>query len=230
MLLHCFTGCLDRTVIPTLRNKTGKEGNDGKRPRLRQPAASEGHAARLVSSNAAHLFQTKHQDRKTLIAAHTGCAWGIWDKNGKRDVFGTLNLLTPEVLAEAAKEAKTGQSVSLNWPIGAIQTPFSGRKALVHKVLSFLDKPTHQLHGYDDEVEFNTQCSSQWDSLVHFHHQETQTAYNGVYVSRGTGNEGLFVADWCTERRVLRRLRRALEKTIMIKISRRLTTGISVEV
>jgi hypothetical protein len=92
-----------------------------------------------------------------------------------------LNLLTPEVLAEAAKEVKTGQSASLNWPIGALETPFSGRKALVHKVLSFLDSPL-ALHGYDDEVEFNTQCSSQWDSLVHFHHQETQTGYNGMCV------------------------------------------------
>ena len=115
----------------------------------------------------------------------TGCAWGIWDKDGKKDVYGTLNLLTPEVLAEAAKEAKSGISVSLNWPIGAIETPWSGRKPLVHKVMSFLDLPLG-LHGYDDEVEFNTQCSSQWDSLVHFHHQSTQTGYNGVYVSNRT--------------------------------------------
>jgi len=35
------------------------------------------------------------------------------------------------------------------------------------------------LHGYDDEIEFNTQCSSQWDSLCHYHHQPTSAAYNG---------------------------------------------------
>ncbi|MBE7179645.1 MAG: cyclase family protein [Terriglobus roseus] len=34
--------------------------------------------------------------------------------------------------------------------------------------------------GFDDEVEFNTQCSSQWDSLVHYHHQPTGLAYNGA--------------------------------------------------
>lgn len=36
------------------------------------------------------------------------------------------------------------------------------------------------MHGFDDEVEFNTQCSSQWDSLCHYHHQPSATAYNGA--------------------------------------------------
>ncbi len=30
-----------------------------------------------------------------------GCAWGLW---GKDDQLGTVNLLTPEVVARAAKE------------------------------------------------------------------------------------------------------------------------------
>ena len=108
-----------------------------------------------------------------------GCAWGVFDKEGKKDVLGTLNLLTPDVLKEAYKELKDGVSVSLNWPIGAIKTPGFGRKGLVHKVISFRDTP-EAAHGYDDEVEFNTQCSSQWDSLCHFHHQPSATGYNGV--------------------------------------------------
>lgn len=29
------------------------------------------------------------------------------------------------------------------------------------------------------QIEFNTQCSSQWDSLMHFHHQASQCGYNG---------------------------------------------------
>ena len=44
--------------------------------------------------------------------------------------------------------------------------------------MSFKEGPFN-LHGFDDEVEFNTQCSSQWDSLVHYHHQPTGTGYNG---------------------------------------------------
>lgn len=108
-----------------------------------------------------------------------GCAWGIFDKDGKKDHLGCVNLLTPKVVQAALKEAVDGTSVSLNWPIGAIETPGFGRKGLVHKVLDFMDTPA-ALHGFDDEVEFNTQCSSQWDSLVHFQHQASQTSYNGT--------------------------------------------------
>ena len=107
-----------------------------------------------------------------------GCAWGVFDKDGKKDHLGCINLLTPSVVKEAGKEVKEGISVSLNWPIGAIQTPGFMRKGLVHKVMSFKESP-FDIHGFDDEVEFNTQCSSQWDSLVHFHHQPTGTGYNG---------------------------------------------------
>jgi len=110
-----------------------------------------------------------------------GCVWGLFDKDGKKDHLGCLNLLTSEVVQEAYKEARDGVSISLNWPIGAIRTPFFARKGLHHKVISFNEGPQSAgLHGYDDEVEFNTQCSSQWDSLVHFAHQATGFNYNGV--------------------------------------------------
>lgn len=42
-----------------------------------------------------------------------GCAWGIFDKDGIKDVFGTLNLLTPDVIQAAAAEVHHGISVSL---------------------------------------------------------------------------------------------------------------------
>ncbi|KAK0955708.1 hypothetical protein LTS01_023229 [Friedmanniomyces endolithicus] len=122
-----------------------------------------------------------------------GCAWGVFDKGGKKDVYGTLNNITPEILKSAYSELKDGLSVSLNWPIGAIQTPGFNRKGLVHKVTSFVDTPL-AAHGYDDEVEFNTQCSSQWDSLCHFHHQESASGYNGIQtdvkaLTQGFGEE-----------------------------------------
>jgi len=107
-----------------------------------------------------------------------GCAWGVFDKDGKKDHLGCLNLLTPSVVQEAYKEARDGISISLNWPIGALKTPFFGRQGLNHNVISF--HSSMGVHGFDDEVAFNTQCSSQWDSLVHFAHQPTGLNYNGV--------------------------------------------------
>ncbi|WPH02223.1 Hypothetical protein R9X50_00507900 [Acrodontium crateriforme] len=117
-------------------------------------------------------------DLPTVKGMPQGCAWSIFDKDGKKDIYGTLNHLTPDVIKAAYKELREGVSVSLNWPIGAIQSPGFGRKGLDHKVINLAD--ALKCHGYDDEVSFNTQCSSQWDSLCHFHHQPTQTAYQGV--------------------------------------------------
>lgn len=39
-------------------------------------------------------------------------AWGLW---GKNDELGTINLLTHERTAIAAKEAKLGESISLKY-------------------------------------------------------------------------------------------------------------------
>jgi hypothetical protein len=44
-----------------------------------------------------------------------GCAWGIFDKDGKKDIFGTLNLLTPKVIKAAAAEIEYGESISLKY-------------------------------------------------------------------------------------------------------------------
>ncbi|CAG2001443.1 hypothetical protein QX201_010765 [Fusarium graminearum] len=108
-----------------------------------------------------------------------GCAWGVFDKDGQKDRIGCLNLLTPRVIQEALKEAYDGVSISLNWPIGALKKPGFLRKGLEHKVTSFKASPFN-FHGFDDEVAFNTQCSSQWDSLLHFAHQPTKKSYNDV--------------------------------------------------
>lgn len=111
------------------------------------------------------------------------CAWGVFDKGGKKDHLGCINLLTPSVVQAALKEATDGHSVSLNWSLNAINTPGFARKGLVHKVMDFMDSP-FKLHGFDDEVEFNTQASSQWDSLVHYAHQASGKTYNGIPASK----------------------------------------------
>lgn len=42
-----------------------------------------------------------------------GCAWGVFDKDGEKDLLGTLNLLTPDIVIAAAAEVKDGVSISL---------------------------------------------------------------------------------------------------------------------
>ncbi|KAF5710884.1 3-(3-hydroxy-phenyl)propionate hydroxylase [Fusarium mundagurra] len=119
---------------------------------------------------------------RVLDGLPEGCAWGLWDRDGKKDIYGTLNLLTPRVVQGAFKEARDGINISLNWPMGSIKTPGFGRKALTHKIITFRGT-ANGFHGYDDQIEFNTQISSQWDGLCHYLHQGTNLAYNGIKTS-----------------------------------------------
>ncbi|KAH8204598.1 hypothetical protein TruAng_001227 [Truncatella angustata] len=111
-----------------------------------------------------------------------GCAWGVFDKDGKKDLLGTLNLLTPDVVAAACSEAREGVSISLNWPLDSSKLP-SGRMKATHKHMTLKETGLSEMSGWDDELQFNTQVSSQWDSLVHWQHQESDLAYNGVKVT-----------------------------------------------
>lgn len=113
-----------------------------------------------------------------------GCAWGLFDKSGKKDLLGTLNLLTPGVVKGACAEARDGVSVSLNWPLNAMAFPLPGRIQPTHKQMTLQEAGLSECAGWDDEIHFNTQLSSQWDSLVHWHHQPSGRAYNGIEVTK----------------------------------------------
>ncbi|KAJ6445105.1 cyclase protein [Purpureocillium lavendulum] len=113
-----------------------------------------------------------------------GCAWGIFDHSGKKDLVGTLNFLTPDIVKAAAAEVQDGVSVSLNWPLNALsQLGLPGRNPTKHNVLylpeSMPDGVPPHAASWDDELSFNTQNSSQWDSLCHVQHLPSGLAYNG---------------------------------------------------
>ncbi|KAJ4421802.1 hypothetical protein N0V85_000045 [Neurospora sp. IMI 360204] len=109
-----------------------------------------------------------------------GCAWGLFDKDGVKDIYGTLNFITPETVKAAAAEVQHGISVSLNWSLNAIKFPFGHRQAPVHTPFALLaEMGMKGLHGFDDSLTFNTQYSSQWDSLCHVTHSHSGETYNG---------------------------------------------------
>jgi hypothetical protein len=112
-----------------------------------------------------------------------GCAWGVFDQNGKKDLVGTLNFLTPTVVKAAAAEVKDGVSISLNWPLNKMSKvePFH-RKRPKHNVIYLPESSGVPEHAgaWDDELEFDTQDSSQWDSLCHIHHLPSGLVYNGL--------------------------------------------------
>ncbi|EFQ29806.1 uncharacterized protein GLRG_04950 [Colletotrichum graminicola M1.001] len=100
-------------------------------------------------------------------------AWGLY---GDKDELGTLNRLTDERVAAAARtEIKTGARVSLNWPLTAQPAPFFARRAFHHDLIHKRPRCVN-----DDVWTFNSQSSSQWDGLRHFGYQKEEKFYNGV--------------------------------------------------
>jgi kynurenine formamidase len=101
-----------------------------------------------------------------------GGSWGLW---GEGDVFGCLNLLTPERVARAAALIRKGVVFALNLDAELPDPPLFDRAAFEHKV--------HWLQnnvGHDDELSgWNTQSSSQWDGFRHIQRID-KGFYNGV--------------------------------------------------
>ncbi|KII89473.1 hypothetical protein PLICRDRAFT_609462 [Plicaturopsis crispa FD-325 SS-3] len=104
-----------------------------------------------------------------------GCAWEVW---GKDDQLGTINLLTPELVKQAAtEEIQTGKTISLNWPINFPSKPMFSRKEPQHTIIA---KRGLEAAGRDDELHINTQSGTQWDGLKHFGILEHGIFYNNT--------------------------------------------------
>jgi hypothetical protein len=91
-----------------------------------------------------------------------GSSWGIW---GEGDVFGCLNLLTPDRVMAGIGAVRRGRVFPLNLELELPGPPLFGRAAMRHEVKT-LGGPFHddELHG------LNTQSSSQWDGFRHVGH------------------------------------------------------------
>ncbi|KAF9024178.1 hypothetical protein BDZ89DRAFT_1162359 [Hymenopellis radicata] len=113
-------------------------------------------------------------DELPSFKEYKGCAWSVW---GEDDQLGTVNLLTEEIVKKAAaEEIRTGQTVSLNWPVNFPNKPMFGRKSPEVKMIK---RP----HGAtrDDELHINTQSGSQWDGMRHFGVAGHDVFYNNTH-------------------------------------------------
>jgi len=123
-----------------------------------------------------------------------GCLWGFFDKDGRHDEIGTLNLLTSDVVRRAANEILTGEHVQLDWCLENVQFPGFGRKPFEQKVV---DLASLGFAALDDEVYINTQSGSQWDSLKHFAHQKSRMYYNGLSHEEAAQSTKNGIHNWC---------------------------------
>lgn len=98
-----------------------------------------------------------------------GCAWELLDPD-----LGSLALLTPERVAEAARLVRTGKRFSLDLPIDQPDPPFFGRERYRREVFHILD------NVLDDRIDnFFPQASTQWDGFGHFGHS-TRGFFGGL--------------------------------------------------
>jgi hypothetical protein len=95
--------------------------------------------------------------------APRGSSWGVF---GAEDEFGTINFLTPERVAEAARCVRRGALFNLDCALDAFDPPIlAHRKTLRHKIFG------NSLHHRDDYLDgFYLQSSTQMDGLRHFRH------------------------------------------------------------
>ncbi|KAF3761865.1 hypothetical protein M406DRAFT_265578 [Cryphonectria parasitica EP155] len=121
-----------------------------------------------------------------------GNAWGLY---GDDDVLGALNLLTPEVIAQAAREnIQTGQRVALDWQLNKPSRPSFDRPAFQWTLRP--SSPAAQQAINDDHLSFNTQCSSQWDGFRHFGYQKARRFYGGRTQGDIEGSAVLGIDAW----------------------------------
>ncbi|MFD7665440.1 cyclase family protein [Streptomyces sp. NPDC059788] len=141
--------------------------------------------------------------------------WGRW---GADDAIGTLNLLTPEAVREAAATVRSGRRVPLALPLrqDGVQTgAIPGRVNPLHTMTAI----NQEIFGpgtvatSDDAVTMGLQAATHWDGLAHVSH--SGRLYNNrpagtVTAHGGAGALGIEKAPPIVSRGVLLDVARAL--------------------
>ena len=122
---------------------------------------------RSMSSKNSSISAPKpsHPPFSSLPLDPNGPPGNAWGRFGDRDQLGTLNLLTPPVIAAAAREIVSGIRISLDWPLNKPSYPSFGREPYKHEIKQ-RGGPGRVVN--DDILTFNTQSSTQWDGFRHY--------------------------------------------------------------
>jgi kynurenine formamidase len=128
------------------------------------------------------------------VNARTPNNWGRW---GPIDQMGTMNLITPDVIAHAATLIRTGRSVSCAVPLDNTGPVYPGRAGVFH-AFTYAGSDyvagapiAHQLgscHVTDDVLFMPLQGSTQWDGLAHV--GTDNMLYNGFWVGTVAASSG----------------------------------------
>lgn len=112
--------------------------------------------------------------------------WGRW---GELDERGTVNFITPEVIASAAALIHSGRAISCAIPLDSQGPVHPTRSNVVHLYgytgADFVagteaGRIFPNFQGTDDYIFMPLQGSTQWDGLAHFFYRDTM--YNGFWI------------------------------------------------
>jgi kynurenine formamidase len=132
--------------------------------------------------------------RWTLDEVHALCdRYRTWGKWGPDDELGTLNYLTPEMVANAATLVRQGKVISCALPYdgNGPQNGWGGRVNPLHFMLqdggdATIGAQEHmaRLRYADDAIYMPLQCGTQWDALSHvFYDGKMYNGYGQEHVS-----------------------------------------------
>ncbi|GIH22632.1 cyclase [Acrocarpospora phusangensis] len=115
-----------------------------------------------------------------------------WEFFGRGDELGTINLLTPERVANAARLVRGGRRFTLDYPVNAFDPyPTGTRPATEHHVFA-----NNEFHRDDWLDSFYLQSTSQLDALRHIGHP-VHGFYNGLSSADNTGESArLGIHNW----------------------------------
>lgn len=112
--------------------------------------------------------------------------WGRW---GAEDERGTLNLLTPEIIAKAAGLVKSGKAYSLSVPLEA-EGPQWPQRHKTWRVTTYKNAPmgAPQRSSADDVVTMHSHSGTHMDALCHIWYDDQ--LYNGWQASEHMSSVG----------------------------------------
>lgn len=143
---------------------------------------------------ATNAEEPEYEELPELADTNIRHSWYVWPDRS----LGTLNRLTPSTRRSAVAEVTEGGCLDLTLPLGEPAPPLYGRRPLGHRVF-----PRTRSMIEDELEHFDTQSSSQWDSLRHF----------------SAGRHGFYggVTDWESEAAVELGIHRWLEVGVVVR-------------
>jgi len=119
-----------------------------------------------------------YRELTRVDALHARHAWGVF---GEHDQLGRVNLLTPERVAAACREAVSGDVFNLSLPLHLPDPPWVPARSRFRHEMFMLDQ-----NMQDDWLDgFYLQASTQWDGLRH-----VRAGGLGYYGGRQAGQAG----------------------------------------